>query len=406
LVAKTRQEDLVRSIKILREKLSKGFHFLHARRQEALWRGVEALMHGGRLWLTALGRDMRGPALEKHRIKAADRLLGNRAIHAGLPNIYRALAVWLLRRMPRPVLLVDWTGCGPDQFLLSVGVPFGGRSILLHGVVVHRRKLATRAVHTRFLKTLASILPPQCRPILVTDAGFFHHWFAQVTTLGWDFVGRVRGRYCVTVKGEKMPIKALYRRASRHHSDLGFGEVGAIRRDRRRLILSAKPKPKGRKRKTRQGRRGRSGNDINLSRGAKEPWLLATSLSCAARKVVEIYATRMQIEESFRDLKSHRFGWAFCSAKSKDPKRIEVLLVIAALASIALSLVGAAAEHRKIERQFQANTVRTRRVLSLVTLGERVVRTAVDLATYELRAALAAIDAALQAANPLQGRII
>jgi hypothetical protein len=114
----------------------------------------------------------------------------------------------------------------------------------------------------------------------------------------------------------------------------------------------------------------------------------------------------MQIEESFRDLKSHRFGWAFCSAKSKDPKRIEVLLVIAALASIALSLVGAAAEQGKIERQFQANTVRKRRVLSLVTLGERVVRTAVDLATYELRAALAAIDAALRAANPFQGRTI
>jgi hypothetical protein len=105
-------------------------------------------MHGGRLSLTALGRDMPGPAGEKHRIKAADRLLGNRAIQAVLPKIYQTLAVWLLRKMPRPVLLVDWTGCGPNQFLLRVGVPFAGRSILLHGVVVSRRKLATRGVHT------------------------------------------------------------------------------------------------------------------------------------------------------------------------------------------------------------------------------------------------------------------
>ncbi len=393
------------SIKILREKLSQGFNFLHARRQEALWRAVEALMHGGRLWLTALGRDMGGPAREKHRIKAADRLLGNRAIHAGLPMIYRGLAVWLLRKMPRPVLLVDWTGCGPNQFLLRVGVPFAGRSILLHGVVVSRRKLATRGVHTKFLKTLASILPAHCQPILVSDAGFFHHWFAEVTALGWDFVGRVRGRYCVTIGGEKLPIKKLYKRARQHAYDLGTGEVGAIRRDQRRLVLSAKPRAKGRRRKTRLGRRGQSGMDKNLARGAREPWLLATSLTCTARKVVEIYATRMQIEESFRDLKSHRFGWAFCSARSKDPKRLEVLLIIASLASLALSLIGAAAEHRKLERQFQANTTRGRRVLSLITLGRRVVRTGIHIAAHELNAALNAVQNALQFANPLCLRI-
>lgn len=393
----------MRSIKILREKFAEGFDFLHVRRQDALWRGVEALMHGGRLWLTALGRDMRGSALEKHRIKAADRLLGNSAIHAALPKIYQALAVWLLRRMPRPVLLVDWTGCGPDQFLLRVGVPFGGRSILLHGVVVGRRKLATRSVHEKFLKTLAAILPAHCQPVIVSDAGFFHHWFAQVTALGWDFVGRVRGRYCVTVSGEKMPIKKLYQRAGQHHRDLGAGEVGANRRDVRRLILSAKPKAKGRRRKTRLGRRGRSSADKIHSRGAKEAWLLATSLTCAARKVVEIYATRMQIEESFRDLKSHRFGWAFCSARSKKPNRIQLLLMIAALASIALSMVGAAAEQRKLERQFQANTIRKRRVLSLITLGRRVIRTGLEIAVHELRAALAVVRAALESANPLQG---
>ncbi|HEY0468833.1 MAG TPA: hypothetical protein VGC79_31785 [Polyangiaceae bacterium] len=176
--------------------------------QDALWRGVEALIYGRRLWLTALGRDMRGPALEKHRIKAADRLLGNSAIHAALSKIYQALALWLLRRMRRPVLLVDWTGCGPGQFLLSVGVPFGGRSILLHAVVVGRKKLATRSVHEKFLKALAAILPARCRPVIVSDAGFFHHWFAQVTDLGWDYVGRVRGRYCVTVGGERCQSKS------------------------------------------------------------------------------------------------------------------------------------------------------------------------------------------------------
>ena len=391
----------MRSIKILREELSQSFSFLHVRSQQSVWRGVHALMVGGRLWLTGLGRDMPGAALEKHRIKAADRLLGNSAIQAALVEMYRALATWLLRRMPRPILLVDWTGCGPDQFLLRAGVPFGGRSILLYGVVVERNRLASPAVHAAFLKTLATIIPERCRPVLVTDAGFFYHWFEQVTALGWDFIGRIRGNYCVTVAGEKMRIKKLFARAGRRASDLGIGKIGAKRCDARRLILSKKPKPKGRKRLTRLGKPGRSGTDRSQSQGAREPLLLATSLTCAARYVIETYATRMQVEESFRDLKSHRFGWAFSDARSKHPHRIEVLLMTATLASIALSIVGAAAERRHLQRQFQANTVRSRRVLSLLSLGQRIIRTGVHIAARELWAALAAIQPAIQAANPL-----
>lgn len=393
----------MRSIKILREKLAEGFDFLHVRRQDALWRGVDALMIGGRLWLTALGRDMRGDALEKHRIKAADRLLGNQALQAGLVQMYRALAAWLLRRMPRPVVLVDWTACGTGHYLLRAGVPFVGRSILLYGRVVPKSKLANRAVHREFLQTLAEIVPLQCRPVIVTDAGFHHHWFGQVLQLGWDFVGRVRGRHHVCFRGEKLTIKQLFLRAGKRPADLGIVELGANRPAQRRLILSANPKSKGRRgRLTQKGKPSRRGFERACARGAKEPWLLATSLTCSARDVVNTYAARMQIEESFRDLKSYRFGWAFCSAKTTDPRRTEVLLMIATLASLALSLVGAAAERCQLQRQFQANTLRKRRVLSLVTLGGRILRTCVQISTHELRAALAAVQSTLEAANPLQ----
>lgn len=388
----------MRSIEILKDKLADGFEFLHAKRQAALWRTVEALARGGRLWLTALGRDMRGPAQEKHRIKAVDRLLGNPAIHAGLPRLNRALAHFLLRRIARPVLLVDWTGCGPDQYLLRVGLPFKGRSILLHGVVVEHAELASPAVHATFLKDLAAILPTSCRPIVVTDAGFFYHWFAQVTDLGWDFVGRIRGNYHLRVHGQKMAIRQVYELATRRPIDLGVGEVGANRRIPRRLVLSGKPKQrqKPRKRLTRRGKKRRSHADRNYSRASKEPQLLATSLRCSAKEVVAIYATRMQIEESFRDLKSHRFGWDFSSARSKQHNRLETLLMIATLATIAVLMIGTAAEDRKLERQFQANTVRKRRVLSLFSLGRRVVNAGIELTTHELCNALANIALSLR----------
>lgn len=391
----------MRSIEILREKLSADFAFLHSRRQDSLWRAVEALVVGGRLWLTALGRDMKGAAHEKHRIKAADRLLGCNALQENLALMYRAVAAWLLRGSPRPVLLVDWTACGHQHFVLRVGVPFGGRSILLYGIVVPREKQENRALQEEFLKTLATIIPSHCRPVIVTDAGFHRHWFEQVAALNWDYVGRIRGKFHVTLDAKKMHFKKLFARARSRAVDLGLAEVGAKRRDQRRLVLSSKPKPKGRSRFTRNGARGRRDSDLTAAAGAKEPLLLATSLTCAAHKVVKIYATRMQIEESFRDLKSYRVGCAFSCSRSRDPRRIAVLMMIATLACITWLVVGRAAENCKLERLFQANTIRDRRVLSLLTLGRRIVQTAMRIPIPDLRSAFDAIHSMAQTANPL-----
>ena len=55
-----------------------------------------------------------------------------------------------------------------------------------------------------------------------------------------------------------------------------------------------------------------------------------------------IYAKRMQIERSFRDLKSHRYGSAFEDTLTRDPRRLEILLLIHALATLAAWLEGIA----------------------------------------------------------------
>jgi hypothetical protein len=85
-------------LRALRKALGKSFGFLHAKRESAIWRAVEALLIGGRLWPTALGRDVPGPAKEKPE---------SRPLHG----------------MTRPVVLVDWTRCGPDRYLLRAVLP-------------------------------------------------------------------------------------------------------------------------------------------------------------------------------------------------------------------------------------------------------------------------------------------
>lgn len=79
------------------------------------------------------------------------------------------------------------------------------------------------------------------------------------------------------------------------------------------LVLHRRP-PQGRYRLTRQGMHSRSRRSVKAEPREKDPWLLVSSPSLndlTARQIVQIYAQRMQIEQSFRDLKCDRFGCAF-----------------------------------------------------------------------------------------------
>ncbi|HJU70593.1 MAG TPA: transposase [Paucimonas sp.] len=102
-----------------------------------------------------------------------------------------------------------------------------------------------------------------------------------------------------------------------------------------------------------------------------------------------LYAQRMQIEESFWNLKSERFGlgrWVSCS---RSKQRIGVLLLTAAIASCLLRLAGEAARASHLERPYQSGTRKVRVVLSVITLARQLVRKpAVIFTCVTLHAAL------------------
>ena len=109
-------------------------------------------------------------------------------------------------------------------------------------------------------------------------------------------------------------------------------------------------------------------------RKAGEPWLLAVSPTLdtlTPEQVVSLYTKRMSIEEAFRDLKSHRWGFAARYARSSCMQRIEVLLLLSTLATFVLWLSGLATQSNHWAARFQANTERKRPVLSTVFLGWR-----------------------------------
>ena len=84
----------------------------------------------------------------------------------------------------------------------------------------------------------------------------------------------------------------------------------------------------------------------------------------------------MQIEEACRDIKNQRTGFSLTQTRSPSPERLANLLLVGMLATLVVCLMGPLAEEKQWHYQYQANTVRNQRVLSLFYLGCLLVRQA------------------------------
>jgi hypothetical protein len=288
-----------------------------------------------------------------------------------VPQFYRAIAHRLLGNISRPVVILDWTKVVDGFYALVGSAAFNGRALTIYSEVHPEHLYNNLAVSKRFLLHLSNVLPARCRPILVVDAGFKSPFYREILRRGWDFVGRVRKPNSVRKVGTSqwLSINVLYTRITSIAADLGLWDLAKYFPFRCRLVSIKKQPLKIRRR----NKRPRSGAKNCVSANI-DPWLLATSLEdYSADQIVAIYKTRMQIEETFRDTKNHRFGWSFRDARGYRAKRIEVLLLIAAIATLSLTIIGIQVQDAGAHRFHQANTVKNRRTLSFFFLGMRIV---------------------------------
>jgi hypothetical protein len=253
----------------------------------------------------------------------------------------------------------------------------GGRTLTVFEMVFPERMQGSPKAEWRFLQRLRAVLPPGTRPILVTDAGFRAPWCRAVERLGWHWVTRVRNR--TLVKPVDVPAtddnwaacSALYPLVRPAHAR-DLGQFDLVRRQpiAARLVLYRRPS-QGRRHTTLAGMRRQSKSSRQCARREGEPWLLAVapSLQClGVSQVVALYRRRMQIELAFRDLKSHRFGQAFEDSGTRSAERIEVLLLLHALALLAAWLAGIAAQTRSLQARLNPGPARHRRY-SVIRLG-------------------------------------
>lgn len=84
---------------------------------------------------------------------------------------------------------------------------------------------------------------------------------------------------------------------------------------------------------------------------------------------MKLYSRRMQIEQNFRDEKSERFGFGLRASYSRSAGRLSVLSLLATLSTIVLWLIEYHAENTGLHLRYQANSIKSRRVISYLTLS-------------------------------------
>lgn len=141
----------MRASEVLQKCLSDGLGAMHSARSRVLLRAVEAPLAGRHLTLMDVARNWPGAERVRAPLKALDRLLSKRHLHAERERVYANTAHWLLRGA-RPVIVIDWSDLKADKAwcLLRAAVPVGRRTLPVLDMVFPGRDAGSPVAEQRF----------------------------------------------------------------------------------------------------------------------------------------------------------------------------------------------------------------------------------------------------------------
>jgi hypothetical protein len=322
---------------------------MHAKRVLSLASAVDGTMAAASLSVCAIGRALADEydLDPKHATKQVDRLLSNSKL-----DVWELLPEWaryVVADRKQIVVALDWTEFDKDDhstLALSL-ISSHGRATPLVWKTVQKSALKGKrnGIETEVIEHLHKALPDDVEITLLADRGFGDHKrYAHLDLLGWYYVIRFKaGIYVTNAKGERKTAKQwLYKSG------------------KARLLDGA----------TVTGHQSDVGGVVVVhDKKMKEPWCLAIRLpNPSASLAVRLYGKRFRIEETFRDTKDLRFGMGLSATSTKSSERRDRLLLIAAMAHLLLTLLGAACEEIGFDRRLKVNTS-NKRTHSLFTQG-------------------------------------
>jgi hypothetical protein len=251
-------------------------------------------------------------------------------------------------------IAIDWTYLSHSYQILSAALISDGRALPLYyrtylwGCPPGEKDGWQVKMEIEFLKELKLMLPPGVEAVIMADRGFGRaSYIHALEEIGFHYILRTQkmvyiesALFCGMLKNMK-----IYRGQSK---DCGFSLYGKEARLKTRLI-------------------------VFYGRKSSEPWYLLTDMTDEKRRFVKQYAKRMQIEETFKDLKQIKDGFQLHKVALKSPERYDRLLLVAAYAYALLTLAGIYGERVGYARRLQSNSTRTR-TLALWRVGMSVIR--------------------------------
>jgi hypothetical protein len=357
---------------------------VHQTRLNSLMTLSSTAVSGNKLNLTGLGRSISNTNKECSNIQKVDRLLGNGHLQAERTLFYKVMLSHIMKSATSPWIHIDWTciNSTTNLYVLRASLSMKGRSIVVWEECHPKKKENNHATHKEFLNKLKSLLAPGVKPVIVTDAGFRAPWFAYILKLGWDFVGRLRNKnlICLDKTSGWVLSYTYFKQATSIPAYLGEGLLTEEGKVPVQCVLF-KGKSKGRHQINKNKKTSKSGKSRRYAAANKEPWFLVTSLSAKEKPVLitNIYRQRMRIEENIRDTKCTRYGLGIKDSLTRCPQRMNILLLIAAIATLAAWIAGLFTKNNGNASDFQAHSAKFTSVLSIVFLGRRVLNKGLDI---------------------------
>ena len=173
------------------------------RMQKSLASFVAGIIESKSLVAAEIGRNIPSDAYEKHKIKQADRFLGNPRFDDGV--VSRAL----LRNFAfvpyqRVVLTLDWTKLGDSCWLMTTSVVMGGRALPFQWTAINQNHTRLAVGQKWHVDKLVAMLPKNVCFVLLFDAGYDDGEFIKyLTRLHLKFIVRSSPAVCILPVNEE-----------------------------------------------------------------------------------------------------------------------------------------------------------------------------------------------------------
>lgn len=315
---------------------------MHAKRVQSLSSATLGVIESCSLAVHLIGQGLAQAheLKQKHCIKQVDRLFSNPKLVTW--ELFKDWVPYVVGSREDIFVALDWTDFDSDghsTIMLSVITGHGRATPLIWSTVEKSELKDWRNTHEdAVLGRLKETLPAGVRVTVLADRGFcdadlYRHLKED---LGFDYIIRFRENITIAdSKGESW------------ESSMWVPDNGRLRTIRKAKVT--------------QKEHALPMAVFVQRKGMKDAWCLASSREdLDGQEIVEWYGRRWGIESSFRDIKDYRFGQGMGDIHTKSRDRRDRLFLVSALAIALLTLLGAAGEAVGLEKNFKANTVKTR----------------------------------------------